>query len=113
MGSKLTWWKEMEVSGSHWEPTRACVRSRRELLGVVGSHWESLGAVGISFPTQPITCGFPLCPITGVQVPTPSAATQRWVPDGPHAPQRWPRPDLPQIAFSEWCYVEVRKTDDE
>ena len=42
----------MEVSGSHWKPTTACVCSRRELSGVVGSHWESLGAVGVNFPTK-------------------------------------------------------------
>ena len=42
----------MEVSGSHWEPTTACVCGLRESLGVVGSHWESLGAVGVNFPTN-------------------------------------------------------------
>ena len=34
----------MGVSGSDWKPTTACVCSRRELSGVVGSHWESLEA---------------------------------------------------------------------
>ena len=55
LGSKLTWWKSMEVSGSHWKPTTACVCSRRELSGVVGSHWEPLGVVrsrGSKLPNQ-------------------------------------------------------------
>ena len=42
----------MEVSGSHWKPTTACVCSRKELSGAIGSHWESLGVVGVTFPTK-------------------------------------------------------------
>ena len=57
LGSKLTWWKEMEVSGSHGGAKQqqrvfVVVGSCRESLGAIGSHWESLGAVGVNFPTN-------------------------------------------------------------
>ena len=43
----------MEVSGSHWKPTTACVCSRRELSGAIESHWESVGAVGVNYVSLP------------------------------------------------------------
>ena len=46
---EAAWWSQCEsvrVNASHWEPTTACVSSRRELLGVAGSHWEPLRVVG-------------------------------------------------------------------
>ena len=57
-------WGVSSRGGSHWESVEvigsqqtACVCSRRELLGVVGSHWESLlvGAVGVNLPTNHLT----------------------------------------------------------
>ena len=47
----------MEVSGSHGGAKQqqrvfVLVRSCRESLGAIGSHWESLGAVGVNFPTK-------------------------------------------------------------
>ena len=41
LGSKLTWWKEMEVSGSH-----GGAKQQQRVFVVVGSCRESLGAIG-------------------------------------------------------------------
>ena len=47
----------MEVSGSHGGAKQqqrvfVVVGSCRESLGAIGSHWESLEAVGVNFPTK-------------------------------------------------------------
>ena len=50
LGSQLTWWKSLEVSGSHGGAKQqqrvfVVVGSCREPSGAVGSHWEPLGVV--------------------------------------------------------------------
>ena len=51
MGSR---WKSVEVIGSQQQRV---IFSRRELLGVIESHWKSLGAVRVNFPTNHLPHG--------------------------------------------------------
>ena len=71
----------MEVSGtgSHGGAKQqqrvfVVVGSCREPLGAIGSHWESLGAVGVNFPSHWESLG-----AVGVNFPTkvPSYASSR------------------------------------
>ena len=66
LGSKLTWWKSLEVSGSHGGAKQqqrvfVVVGSCWEPLGAIGSHWEPLGVIrsrGSQLPNQSTLAGF-------------------------------------------------------